>query len=300
MKSSDPIPSHKSVWRRFWPYIVFSLVIVIVIVVVIVVVVTKNKKDTSDADKKKPPPGNKELTAKRTLKEDAVVDIPVESHPILSEIYDLFVEEVRGSKLALEDASKRMAQPNQKKMAAEAKLPLANKEFYTKVEDFLTTNNERPFEKEGMGGNEDWIDRFGKYVRRNATSPRFERMTHLINMLCGHKGKDMQNSKGSLGGYFWYPKGGCREWHTNKNDALMYRGYFVFVEEEGKSGLNCMVGGPNGKMIKSLDRNGILRLFKVTGDPNPLWHSVWSDTNRFSLGFRLSDRCAEGLKKLVK
>jgi len=295
MKQSD----QGSVWKRFWPYIVFSLVIVVIIVVVIVVVVTKNKKGDEKAEKEKPSPGSGELTEKRLIEVeegDVVVDIPVESHPLLSEIYDLFVEEVRGSKLALQDASKRMAQPNQKKMAAEAKRPLANKEFYTKVEDFLSANYERPFEKEGMGGNEDWIDRFGKYVRRNPMSPRFQRMSQLVNMLCGHSRND---DAGSLGGYFWYPKGGCREWHTNKNDALMYRGYFIFVEEEGKSGLNCMIGGPNGKMLEAPDRNGILRLFKVTGEPNPLWHSVWSDTNRFSLGFRLSDRCAEGLKKLI-
>lgn len=62
------------------------------------------------------------------------------------------------------------------------------------------------------------------------------------------------------------------------------------------SALNVMKGD---KMISCADKDAIFRLFKITGSDKPTWHSVVSDCNRFSLGFKVPDGVARKLLPLA-
>ena len=61
----------------------------------------------------------------------------------------------------------------------------------------------------------------------------------------------------------------------------------IAVTEDGKSYMNIK-SPKDGTLLRSLDTNGMLRLFKLSASP-PLWHNVVSDTHRFSCGIHLTD-----------
>eukprot|EP01043_Picozoa_sp_COSAG02_P053333 COSAG02_NODE_5872_length_3973_cov_1.698245_3_plen_168_part_00 len=114
---------------------------------------------------------------------------------------------------------------------------------------------------------------------------------------------------------FFYPPGGFRTWHTNVWDGLGWRGYIVHVDKDNMSALNVMLGD---KLVRCPDkaaifryahsapnsltavrqsfiihaRAGTCRLFKIRDANMPTWHSVISDCNRYSLGFKVPDRVA--------
>lgn len=89
----------------------------------------------------------------------------------------------------------------------------------------------------------------------------------------------------SLSGFFLYPKdGGYMGWHTN-SDAPCTRVYITHVLEGGKSFFRYRDGG---KYVTSWDKAGWnLRQFEVT-EENHLWHCVYAEEPRLSVGFRLN------------
>lgn len=83
-------------------------------------------------------------------------------------------------------------------------------------------------------------------------------------------------------GQFWYPPGSFMGWHTNQR-APGWRLYLTVASSPGKSFFRYR--DPESGTIKtSWDRGFDVRLFRV-GDEQPLWHSVYSETDRFSFGF---------------
>jgi hypothetical protein len=83
-------------------------------------------------------------------------------------------------------------------------------------------------------------------------------------------------------GHFWYPTGSYMAWHTNSG-VPGWRMYINYAEEPGKSFFRYR--DPNtGAIVTLWDKRWNIRLFRITRD-NPLWHAVYSDTNRFSLGY---------------
>lgn len=86
-------------------------------------------------------------------------------------------------------------------------------------------------------------------------------------------------------GKIWYPRNGYMGWHTNSN-AEGLRLYCSYAHESDKSFFRFF-NSKSKEVITSMDKKGwTFRLFKV--DKNePLWHSVYSETHRISLGFRL-------------
>ena len=118
---------------------------------------------------------------------------------------------------------------------------------------------------------------------------------HLINDLCFpnyHWSDNKLKTLFDLGfdprGNFYYPAGGFREWHSNRLDGEGYRIYFVACEQDGKSGLNYI--DPVTDTVKTLyDKNETANIFYVNNSKeNPFFHSVFSDTDRFSLGFNVT------------
>ncbi|MEO1134372.1 MAG: hypothetical protein AAFX40_16925, partial [Cyanobacteria bacterium J06639_1] len=85
-------------------------------------------------------------------------------------------------------------------------------------------------------------------------------------------------------GDYWYPRGGFRDWHTNKYDASGWRLYIVDVDEPEKSYFR--IKHPQTDEIVTLwDRPGTFNFFLI--DPNRLlWHCIGAeDCNRWSKGF---------------
>ena len=83
-------------------------------------------------------------------------------------------------------------------------------------------------------------------------------------------------------GQYWYPHGGYMGWHTN-NRYPGWRLYVSYAEDPGKSFFRYR-RPEDGRIVTSLDTGWNVRLFEV--DPaRPLWHAVYSETNRFSFGY---------------
>ncbi|MFT6890322.1 MAG: hypothetical protein ACJASY_002370 [Halioglobus sp.] len=83
-------------------------------------------------------------------------------------------------------------------------------------------------------------------------------------------------------GHFWYPEESYMSWHTNSK-VPGWRVYVNYAEEEGESFFRYQ--DPGSKEIVTLeDKHWNVRVFKIT-DEQPFWHCVYSNTNRFSLGY---------------
>ena len=87
-------------------------------------------------------------------------------------------------------------------------------------------------------------------------------------------------------GLFWYPKGGFREWHTNEYTRQGWRLYLVYADEDEKSWFSYK-HPETGKLHTIPDKTGYINIFKITKDP-PIWHNVYSQTNRISLGIHVT------------
>jgi len=83
-------------------------------------------------------------------------------------------------------------------------------------------------------------------------------------------------------GHFWYPAGAYMGWHTNSG-VPGWRVYINYAEEPGKSFFRYR-DPTTGKIVTLMDKEWNIRIFRI--DKNiPLWHAVYSETNRFSIGY---------------
>lgn len=100
-------------------------------------------------------------------------------------------------------------------------------------------------------------------------------------------------------GLFWYPPGCAMGWHTNSR-APGWRIYINYADEKGKSFFRYR--HPQTRELITLeDKHWNFRAFHVTGN-DPLWHCIYSNTNRFSFGYRIMEPSFKGavLKKVKK
>jgi hypothetical protein len=81
---------------------------------------------------------------------------------------------------------------------------------------------------------------------------------------------------------FWYPRGSYMGWHTNSGFPG-WRMYVSFSEQPGRSFFRYR-NPDSGEIVTSPDDEWTVRLFLVSRD-RVLWHSIYSETNRFSLGY---------------
>ena len=89
-----------------------------------------------------------------------------------------------------------------------------------------------------------------------------------------------------VSGHFLYPSGGYMGWHTNWR-VPGWRMYVTYAEKPKKSCFRYL--DPNtGEVATSWDSEWDFRLFRVH-NRKPFWHAVYSDTNRFSIGYRILD-----------
>ncbi len=86
-------------------------------------------------------------------------------------------------------------------------------------------------------------------------------------------------------GTIWYPANGYMGWHTNFA-ARGCRLYCSHAREAGRSFFRFREPG-SGVIRTSWDKEGWqFRLFRINSEP--LWHAVYSATDRISLGFNLA------------
>ena len=101
--------------------------------------------------------------------------------------------------------------------------------------------------------------------------------------------KELEDIGCDARGNFYYPPGGFREWHTNRINKPGYRIYFIACTENGKSYFNYIIPKTN-KVVNVPDKNEYANIFAVTDSvEKALWHSIYSDTHRFSLGFNITE-----------
>mgnify|MGYP001827347532 FL=1 len=85
-------------------------------------------------------------------------------------------------------------------------------------------------------------------------------------------------------GRHWYPSGGYMGWHTNSN----VRGFRLYCSHAkvGDASFFRYRDPLSGEIVTSWDRDGWnFRLFRT--DCAPLWHCVYSATDRISLGYTI-------------
>ena len=105
----------------------------------------------------------------------------------------------------------------------------------------------------------------------------------------------------SSSGHFWYPPGSYMGWHTNSR-VPGWRVYINYAEEAGKSFFRFR--DPLTEDIVTLDdKVWNIRVFRITSD-KPVWHTIYSGTNRFSFGYMVHQqvpvsRLSRWLRKLA-
>ena len=108
--------------------------------------------------------------------------------------------------------------------------------------------------------------------------------TRLVPMI-RELAKYYPKSSIQISGMFLYPEnGGFMGWHTNSADPCT-RIYISHVREGEKSFFRYRL---NGEYVTSWDKAGWnMREFEVTKD-NPMWHCVYAEEARMSIGFRIN------------
>ncbi len=96
-------------------------------------------------------------------------------------------------------------------------------------------------------------------------------------------------------GFFLYPPQGYMSWHTNWQNPG-WRLYVSYVETPGKSFFRYK-DPDSGKIITSADQGLNVRLFKVSPE-RLLWHCIYSETYRYSLGYKIMK--APGIFQMLK
>jgi hypothetical protein len=108
----------------------------------------------------------------------------------------------------------------------------------------------------------------------------------------GYSGPNLKTYRG-LKAWSYIPPGGFFMWHTNEydNNLVPYRIYIISVDKDGESAFKYEL--PNGEKHEVKDFHGAVRLFKntfddpKTGEEKYLWHTVYSQAHRQSLGFEI-------------
>ncbi len=105
-------------------------------------------------------------------------------------------------------------------------------------------------------------------------------MRQKMKELFGEDRLEIQSS-----GFFLYPPEGYMGWHTNWQNPG-WRLYVSYAEEPGKSFFRYRDPATD-EIITSHDKEINFRLFKASKD-HLFWHSVYSQTYRYSLGYKIT------------
>lgn len=146
-----------------------------------------------------------------------------------------------------------------------------------------------------------WLQNNYKFRRNH--SPNVQRVAELLAKFLEklrklHKTTDNKAPLVQFRGNFYYPAGGCREWHTNRMDLPGWRLYLIH-NDPAESCQFHIYDEHNDETIRFVDNENMMRLFRVSAQ-TPLWHNIVSNGDRWSMGFAISDEDAENLKRHMK
>ena len=100
----------------------------------------------------------------------------------------------------------------------------------------------------------------------------------------------------------WFKPKNYMGWHTNCRlvEDKDYRLYFVWCDEDNKSFFRWR-DSKTGKIHTKWEKKGWnLNWFQLGNCENPTWHCIYSDCNRFSIGFQVLNPIDEVLSEIQK
>ena len=114
--------------------------------------------------------------------------------------------------------------------------------------------------------------------------------------------KEVFGDDARMSGFFYYPPGGFKEWHTDFEEPQMdpekhWRIYLIKAAEDEASWFQY-VDPVSGEIERVYDYDGHLNFFNLI-EEKPLQHSVISNTHRYSLGIKLGDQAIARLLDLA-
>lgn len=97
-------------------------------------------------------------------------------------------------------------------------------------------------------------------------------------------------------GSTYMPPGGFMEYHTNRSHHIAWRLYFHHLQGDGES--YFAYKHPYDDSVRHIaDSNLGCNMFKIRPESKRLlWHSIWSETHRFSFGIYIDPELAQWLK----
>lgn len=102
-----------------------------------------------------------------------------------------------------------------------------------------------------------------------------------------------------ISGTFYYPPGGMKEWHTNRNSQNVpyWRLYFIYLTDPDTESYFCYINPITGKFHKMRDKHKTVNMFYLNNDQERLlWHSVKCiKGGRISFGLKLNPSQIPGL-----
>ena len=139
---------------------------------------------------------------------------------------------------------------------------------------------------------DDWILHLGRLTFNVARANRLKLFWKI---------KEVFGDDARMSGFFYYPPGGFKEWHTDFEDPQMdpekhWRIYLIKSAEDKASWFQY-IDPVTGEIERVYDYDGHLNFFNLI-EEKPLWHGVISNTHRYSLGIKLGDEAISHLLDL--
>jgi len=192
-----------------------------------------------------------------------------------------------------------MTQPDYLKIRQDC-LSLPNEEFYTDFElgNHLKARTNIKHMYNTQSNNKGYRERLG-CLTRDVSDELEEYARQQINGLMARLGlvNSLQRLSDSRGHTYMSPWG-CMEYHTNRNHLIGWRIYFHYLPRD-KGSFFAYKHPYDGSYRRIYDSNQACNLFRLRDGKNNsplLWHSIYSNVDRFSWGIYIPPELAQYLK----
>jgi hypothetical protein len=230
--------------------------------------------------------------------------IKYSDHPELNAIYEKYKESCVIPQIPTAYFSEIITNTTYQQMRNDCRF-ITNENIETKYEDFETQKSREWFDDVSILNTDpllkirhkDYNSRIGCFIRNiplELEAFAKDKINELMKRLnLPNRLKRLSDSRGAT----YMPEGGCMELHSNRDHYGGWRLYMHVVNtEKGKSWFSYR--HPFDKSVRIIqDENERANLFRIRKLPNELlWHSIWSNTDRFSWGIWLPPELAHALK----
>lgn len=230
--------------------------------------------------------------------------IKYSDHPELNEIYQKYKESCIIPKIPPAYLAEIQTNATYQDMRNDCRY-ITNENIETKYENFETQQSREWFDKVSILNTDpnlkinhkNYQTRIGCFIRNIPHELEVfakDKINELMERLkLPNRLKRLSDSRGAT----YMPKGGCMELHSNRDHYGGWRLYMHVVDTD-KGGSWFSYRHPFDKSIRIIqDENTRANMFRIRKLPSELlWHSIWSDTDRFSWGIWLPPELAHALK----